>query len=170
MPVSDRERELIERLDAVGRSGFAYACQKLRNREDALDAVQAALTSVWRTRQRLDPQRDLRGWFFRILRNRCIDVVRDRARGAHQTLGSDPVTLDDPADGLARDESRDQLRAALATLTEEQREIVLLRDYHGLSYAEIGRALNIPPGTVMSRLSRARSALRERFLAQEGAS
>ena len=64
-------------------------------------------------------------------------------------------------------EERVHLREALAELSDDMREIILLRDAHGLSYAEIASTLDIATGTVMSRLSRARSTLRDLILAKE---
>lgn len=156
-------------LEAEGRRGFAFAWQMLRNRDDALDAVQSAMESVWRTRKRLEAGRDLRPWFYRVLRNRCVDVLRTRYTRATAPLESDPPARDglDPSQSAAKNEQLDRLRRELAGLPDEMREIILLRDYQDLPYAEIARVLDIPKGTVMSRLHRARSALRERMLADE---
>ena len=155
--------ELWQRLDSVGRRAFGYAWQMLRHREDALDAVQAAMLSVWRHRHKLDPQRDAQGWFFRVLRNQCLDTLRRRK--SRRTTGppTEPTTGSsaNPAIQADQDEDVRRLRAALGELNEAQREIILLRDFHDLSYADIARTLNVPQGTVMSRLHRARTALRD---------
>jgi RNA polymerase sigma-70 factor (ECF subfamily) len=169
MPQHQPEAELMQALDAVGRRGFAYAWQMLRNHDDALDAVQAALAAVWQHRRRLHAGRDPRGWFYRVLRNKCVDMLRARRTHRAAALESDPPDHfgADPAAGAGQREELARLRQALAELSDEMREIVLLRDYHDLAYADIAAVLEIPPGTVMSRLHRARSALRERLLAKE---
>lgn len=166
-------------LETVGKRGFAYAWQILRNRDDALDAVQTAVAAVWQHRRKLEPGRDPRGWFYRVLRNKCIDAMRSRrthqtaslsfdvSAGDGQRTGRGDGESGDPSAALDREQRLRQLRAALAELSDEMREIVLLRDYHDLPYAEIAQVLDIPQGTVMSRLHRARSALRERLLARE---
>ncbi len=159
----------MQTLEAVGRRGFAYAWQKLRNHDDALDAVQATMTAVWQHRRRLQQGRDPRGWFYRVLRNKCVDVMRSRRKRASALLEADPPdpVQNDPVGNVDRREQLAALRRALAELPDEMREIILLRDFHDLPYAEIAQVLDIPPGTVMSRLHRARSALRNRLLAKE---
>jgi RNA polymerase sigma-70 factor (ECF subfamily) len=170
MPDETANDELMAMLDTVGKSGFTYAWQLLRNRDDALDVVQSALTALWRTRRRLQTGRDPRGWFYRILRNKCIDVLRSRKLHSPDALITDPPAPNphDPAAITTRHEDMNRLRQALAELSDEMREIILLRDYHDLSYADISHVLSIPIGTVMSRLHRARSALCQRL--QEGVS
>jgi RNA polymerase sigma-70 factor (ECF subfamily) len=159
----------MQALELVGRRGFAYAWQMLRNHDDALDAVQTALAAVWQHRGRLQRGRDPRGWFYRVLRNKCVDMLRTRRTHRTTSLEGDPPAriATGPTGEANRREESARLRQALAELSDEMREIVLLRDYHDLAYAEIASVLGIPPGTVMSRLHRARSALRERLLAKE---
>lgn len=154
---------LAEQVETLARAGYAYAWSLLGHREDAADAVQSALASLWRHRWRLRRGVSPRAWFFRVLRNRCLDMLRRRrVRGQAQPLNGD---LPDrrtrgPEDEATRRDELRRLRDALARLEPAQREIILLRDYHGLSYAEIANVLGIPPGTVMSRLHRARMTLR----------
>jgi RNA polymerase sigma-70 factor (ECF subfamily) len=159
----------MQTLEQVGRRGFAYAWQMLRNQEDALDAVQTALAAVWQHRGRLRPGRNPRGWFYRVLRNKCIDALRARRLRRPTALEQEPVDRlgIDPGQNAGRREELMRLREALAELSDEMREILLLRDFHDLPYAEIAAVLDVPAGTVMSRLHRARSALRERLLAKE---
>ena len=169
MPNPNQDAELMQTLELVGRRGFAYAWQILRNHDDALDAVQTALTAVWQHRRRLRPGRDPRGWFYRVLRNKCVDMLRARRVRRPVMLENEPPDRFgcDPAGDADRREELLNLRRALAELPDEMREIVLLRDFHDLPYAEIATVLEIPTGTVMSRLHRARSALRDRLLAKE---
>jgi len=165
----DRAAELLRTLEGVGRRGYAYAWQLLRDEQDALDAVQTALAAVWQHRRRLWPGRDPRGWFYRVLRNKCLDVLRRRCRsraGGPVPDAADP-TQPDPLGALDRQEQLAGLRRALAELPAELREVLLLRDFHDLPYREIAAVLGIPAGTVMSRLHRARLTLRERLLAKE---
>ena len=163
------DAELMQTLGTAGRRGFAYAWQMLQHREDALDAVQAALTAVWQHRRRLDRRRDARGWFYRVLRNKCVDTIRRRGTRQIGRLDSDPPEREphDPVRCADRDEQARHVRVALDELPSEMRDIILLRDFHDLSYAEIADVLGVPAGTVMSRLHRARATLRERLLARE---
>ena len=159
-------------LDAVGPGAHALATQMLGNRDDAADAVQDALRSALERGGSYDPGRGAyRAWFLAIVRNRCIDVLRSRAARREVALGDADwpaaEAADDPERALARSELKSRLRAAIATLAPEHREIVILRDYLGLKYAEIAEVVGVPQGTVMSRLHRARLALLERL--KEGA-
>lgn len=156
-------------LEAVGREAFAYAWQLLRHREDALDAVQAAMVAAWRHRKRLRAERNSRGWFYRVLRNQCLDRLRARAAHPVAAIETDPAdrSAREPIDDAVDRESVEQLRLVFEALPDPMREILLLRDFHDLAYAEIAEALEVPVGTVMSRLHRARALLRERLLANE---
>jgi RNA polymerase sigma-70 factor (ECF subfamily) len=154
-------------LAELGRCGFALAVQLLRNREDAADAVQDALHAALRKRHRFDPRRGhLRAWFLKIVRNRCLDVLRKRSRRRDQDVVLQEVAAPGPPRpdvAAERQELLDMVRRELMQMPPPQREILLLRDYHDLSYAEIAQVLSIPVGTVMSRLHRARSELRRRL-------
>ena len=152
------------------RAAYFLALQLLGNREDAMDVAQDAMLRLFTTLHRFDVRRPLRPWLYQIVRNRVIDLMRRRKVRACDSL--DAVDEDgnrryEPVDvnvDLDRDVSRSQLRAAmwrtLATLPHKQREILVLRDYQDLSYAEIAETLAIPLGTVMSRLHGARKRLR----------
>ncbi len=150
----------------LAASGFALAVQLLGHREDAADVVQDAFRVVVSKRRLFDPGRGQpKAWFLKIVRNRCLDLLRKRRR---------PISSLEPgqvaADGrqrpdlvAQRSEMLELLKRQLMAMPQKQREIVLLRDYHQLSYAEIARVLSIPAGTVMSRLHRARAELRRRM-------
>ena len=104
----------------------------------------------------------MRSWLFRIGINAALDVLR-RERGAGASLES--TWLADPAAGpeaeLLKRERSTAVQRAILSLTEANRAILVLREYGGLSYSEIAAALDIPAGTVMSRLNYARTRLRE---------
>lgn len=102
---------------------------------------------------------DLRAWLFTIMHNVFINQVRRRRVAADVPLNDEIMELPGPAAQADRLEIRD-LDAALARLPDEQREVLLLIALEQLSYEETAKALGIPVGTVMSRLSRARERLR----------
>lgn len=112
-------------------------------------------------RDRFDPATRLDSWCFRILRNAWLDGVRrDRSRGPQVDIADAPDAGE--VDGLAVTESRLMLRAVMAAmdkLPEEQREVLMPVCVEELSYKEAAAILDIPLGTVMSRLSRVRLAL-----------
>lgn len=152
-----------QELARLGNGAHALATQILGSREDADDAVQDAYATVLARPDAYDSARGaFRPWFLRIVRNRCIDLVRRR-----QPSGVDIDLIRHP--GAAPDErlemaERDRgLQAALAALDPAKRQILLLRDFLDLSYVEIATVLDIVPGTVMSRLHRARMALKQQL-------
>ncbi len=153
-------------LHGLGQHGLAMAMQLLRNRDDAADAVQDALYSAWRKRSAYESAKgEIKSWFLKIVRNRCLDIIRKRQRRGPTVSISpsiEPVDGSSPPDARDQDERMAAVRSELLNLTTEQREIIMLRDYHGLAYGEISKVLGIPNGTVMSRLHRARLELRRR--------
>jgi RNA polymerase sigma-70 factor (ECF subfamily) len=162
----DSGEEADNRFAELGSSGFALALQMLHNREDAADAVQDSLCSALRKRHGFDSQRgSLHAWFLKIVRNRCLDMLRSRSRRRRQDVEwSEVHSTDQPPDRSAeKRELLNLVKQELMNMPEEQREIILLRDYHNLSYADVAQVLAIPVGTVMSRLHRARNELRRRL-------
>ena len=129
--------------------------------QEARDTAQDALLKAWRARERYDPARPFYPWLHRIVRNTCFDALARRKHRATSGLDAERVasrsrSADDLLD-TARDV--DRLRIALATLSEAQQEVINLRHFQNLSYAEMAEVMEVPEGTVMSRLYRARKAL-----------
>jgi len=138
-----------------------YARALLRNRSDADDLVQDSLARALSRRYCYQPGTNLRAWLFTIMHNLHANQVR-REVARPESLG-----VDDLAPRLAASGGQDDrialrdLSRALAVLPAEQRQVLLLVGLEGLKYEEVAEALDIPVGTVMSRLSRAREALRQ---------
>jgi RNA polymerase sigma-70 factor (ECF subfamily) len=157
--------ELARRLR---RPAYSLALQLLHNPDDAFDAAQDGLLRLFGSLDRLEPGRPAKPWLLAIVRNRARDLLRRRrVRRAEPLEGTDPDRprqVIDTTPGPAASAELRELQAlvwrALARLPEAQREILVLRDYQDLSYAEIAAVLRVPTGTVMSRLHRARKALR----------
>jgi RNA polymerase sigma-70 factor (ECF subfamily) len=138
-----------------------YARALLRNRDEVDDLVHDCLVRALDQLHTRREDGDLRAWLFTIMHNLFISRVRrNKRRGQLVSLDE---TGDDrfgtPATQDGHMQGRDLLRA-LDALSEEQRSVLLLVTVEDLSYAEVARVLNIPIGTVMSRLSRARERLR----------
>lgn len=138
-----------------------YARAMLRNRDDADDLVQDVLEraiGAWGSRR---GSASLRSWLFAILHNLALDRIRrDVRRGRSEPLDAVPEErLSVPARQEGEVE-RDKVLALVAALPEDQRCVLLLVAVEELSYGEVAAILNIPQGTVMSRLSRARERLR----------
>ena len=158
-------KEMFLSLTKAGPSGHALALQILGNRDDAADVVQDAAQTVLH-RGRFDLERgEFQSWFLKIVHNRCVDVLRQRTRKPETTLEEIERVSEgsDPALAAELDETIRFLKAELTQMNTEQREILVLRDYLGMSYSDISKVLSIPSGTVMSRLHRARLALAARM-------
>ena len=156
-----KNRDMRNQLVQLGNGAHALALQMLGNTDDATDAVQDAFVKVLNKPGAYDANAGpLTPWFLRVVRNHCIDMIRRRRpEDAGAVELSDPGPgPEDSLEGVQRDQL---LKQALARLTVEQRQIIVLRDYMDLSYAEIADVLEIAGGTVMSRLHRARMALKE---------
>lgn len=157
MKISAMKPELVR----LGNGAHALATQLLGNADEAADAVHDAFAAVLQRPTAYDARKGpLKPWFLRVVRNRCLDLIRRRRPGDDRLdeLSSPQAGPDQLVEAQQRD--RD-IHRALSQLSQDQREIVVLRDYMDLSYAEIANVLEIAPGTVMSRLHRARMALRQ---------
>ena len=151
---TDAFRTLVERYQ--GRA-LGHAIAITRNRDDAQDAVQDAFLNAHRALHTFDRERVFYSWFYTILRNCCYRLLARRRTDAVD----DPVRLDLlESPGMPVDE-RLAIERAMAALSPSDREIVMLRHLDGLSYAELATALDVPVGTVMSRLFNARKRLRD---------
>jgi RNA polymerase sigma-70 factor (ECF subfamily) len=145
------------------RQAYGWALGWVGAPEAALDLSQEAFARTWRSRDRLDPTRPYFPWLYRTLRRLCMNHLRDeRTRGRRLTLDGALIAREgpgDPAELAAQGELRARCRAAIAELPEREREVLTLREYQGLKYQEIADLLEIPLGTVMSRLYSARRRL-----------
>lgn len=151
----DAFRLLVERYQV---EAFAHALSLMGNREDALESVQDALVSAWRAIDRFDVSRPFYPWLYVILRNRCYRNLESRSRrGEVDSVDFDLCQLVTAPDESTAREVEDALRA----LGPNDREIITLRHLDGLKYDELAERLEIPAGTVMSRLFHARRRLRQ---------
>ena len=150
---------------------YLLGLQLTGSREDALDVAQDALLRFFATLDRFQEERPVRPYLLRIVRNRVMDLWRRRRLRRAESLddGELPRQIVDERPGPEETASRAELRRrvwrAVSALPPAKREILVLRDYHDLAYAEIAKVLAIPIGTVMSRLHAARKALREVLVA-----
>ena len=161
----------------VGRSAYVFALQLTGDREAALDIAQDGVVGFFRRLDRFDVERPIEPWLYQIVRNRVRDLARrDRLRRFDsldalleegQLVGQD--TTQDPAMDVERAELRRRIWSSVSQLSDPHREILVLRDFHGLTYREIAEALSIPQGTVMSRLHAARTSLRGLLAAERDA-
>ena len=181
------EREIIERVVAGDNDAFGLLVDKYQtkvynlalrmcgNEDDAYDLAQDAFVRAWRSLGSFQFESAFSTWLFRLTSNICLDFLRAKKRRAAVSLtmsGDDEeetqLDVPDPAMGpeeaAIASEDRRLLMEALNALPADQRQIITLRAINDLSYAEIARILDLQEGTVKSRLSRARTALRNKLL------
>jgi len=164
---------LVRRCQAGDRDAFgvlvkrhagraiASASLLLGNHHDALDASQDAFVRAWRGIRRLQEAARFRAWYSAILRNVCLSRLR---RCRRETVAyADRLTVSDDGDPsvlVERDEQGRRLWAEMRRLPVPQRDILLMSHLHQMSYKQMAELLDVPIGTVMSRLHNARKALR----------
>jgi RNA polymerase sigma-70 factor (ECF subfamily) len=180
-----RDAELVQRakdgdpaafrklFDQYHRRAFAVAVGVVKNQEDALDVVQEAFIKVHRHIDRFQGSSSFYTWLYRIVMNLAIDHVRkarhvtdfdDRIR--HSDAAGDgalmPRIMDEnPGKTVVRSELTAHIQQALDQLPEYHRAVILLREVEGLSYEEMAKVLDVPKGTIMSRLFHARKKMQE---------
>ena len=144
------------------RAAHNFARWLVRNNHDAEDIVQESFLKAYKA---LDTFRggDARAWMLSIVRNTAMNFLRARKPDITVDRSAQERELEDhapdPESGLLEQSRREQVRGAIARLAPEFREAIVLREIEGMSYKEIASVLDIPIGTVMSRLSRARNLL-----------
>lgn len=160
-------RELVERYQ---RKVYSIAYGIVRNPDTAMDVTQDAFVKIHRNLATFKGDSSFYTWIYRIVLNLCIDRKRREARqrevdyddsiGHSEGFTNGPTLastgFDNPATAAHRKELVEHMDRALQTLSDEHRSILLLREVDGLSYEELAETLDIPKGTVMSRLFHAR--------------
>ena len=182
----ERDRELVravqggdtvafrELYDRYHRRAYAVAFGVVRNPQDAMDVVQEAFVKVHKHIQGFQGTSSFYTWLYRIVMNLSIDHVRRRkgtnldyddgiGRGDDEVAGDGALlpSLSDanPRKTVLRRELVEAMQQALDTLPEHHRAVILLRELEGLSYEEMARVLEVPKGTIMSRLFHARKKM-----------
>lgn len=172
----DRDRELMARAATGDRAAFtelmdrhedmvfAVAMRMMRDREAAFDATQETFLTLFRKADRYSGDSAVSTWLYRVATNTCLDLLRKQKRRRAEPL---PEHHDeaDPAAGEPFDavDVRPDIEMALAAIPEDFRAAVVLSDIHGLAIAEISDILDVPAGTVKSRVFRGRRLLAEKL-------
>lgn len=159
-------RELVDRFS---QKVYSVAYHFTLKREDAEELAQEIFLKIFENLHRYEGSFPLVAWVISLARNLCIDRYRRLKREkAFRFVSDDAVapmlrSSDDPAEAVLKKERTKLLFAALAEIPEDLAEILVLRDLDGLAYAEIGQALELPDGTVKSRLFRARTEVAKKI-------
>ena len=154
-------------------------CRRLTgNPDDGAELAQEAFLNAWRGLGKFHGESSFATWLYRLASNACIDFLRREKRRRSLSM---TVSLDDEEEGrqaelpdqgagpeerLERAEDRRAIARALEQVSPEHRQVLVMRELSGLSYAEISQVLGLEEGTVKSRIARARAALRKRLLAE----
>jgi RNA polymerase sigma-70 factor (ECF subfamily) len=150
-------RDLEEQIPRMRR----YALTLTRNPDRADDLIQTTLLRAITKQHLFQPGTNLRAWLFTLLHNQYVNDVR---RSANQGISVDVADASRDLVAVANSSAPRQLREldeAIAKLSIEQRQVLLMVGLEGMAYEEVATILMVPIGTVRSRLSRARSALRQ---------
>lgn len=173
------EKELLRRARRGDQSAFEalvdrwqkpvyhHVLRMTNDPEDAADVTQEVFLRLWRALPSFRGESALSTWLYRLTDNAAIDLLRrEKKRRGTLSLDDDDVPALLPADPgpspqeqAERSETRRQVAEGLARLSEEHRRVLILRELDGLSYQEIAAILRLNPGTVKSRIARARMAL-----------
>ena len=150
---------------------FRLATTLVKTHDDAEDVVQETLAAAYRALNSFQQRSSVKTWLFAICYRQAA-LLRRKNKNPIRMLGEDESVTADPATlggkgHAATVETRMDVQAALARLPEDQRAILLLREFDGLSYEEIATVLELPRGTVESRIFRARQALKEYLMPRE---
>jgi RNA polymerase sigma-70 factor (ECF subfamily) len=165
---------LVERYQ---RKVYAVALGMLKDKEEALDISQEAFVKVYKYLEHFKGDSSFYTWLYRITSNLCIDAIRKRGGARGETVEFDesiPMDISEanlgalgsrlgtnPQKSALRKELAAKIQEALAQVPEKHRAILLLREVEGMSYEDLARTLEIPKGTVMSRLFHARSKVQK---------
>ena len=181
--LTDREYNLIKRcqegddsafgelIDSYNDKAFSIAYGVMGNHHDAADMAQEAFVKVYRNIGKFNFKSSFGTWFYRIVKNTCIDELRRQKRNRVISLDAEiegedgdykMQVADDKEDiqtQLEKKETKEMLWAALEMLSEKHRAVLVLADIKGFDYLEIADMLDMPVGTVKSRIFRAREKL-----------
>lgn len=177
--MAESENELIRQCQEGDKQAFGVLVRKyagpaigaatlmLGNRHEAQDASQEAFVRAWKSIKRFTGQAKFYTWFSTILRNICVDRLRKRKRRGpsaelhdiheHTNPESNPVLL------AQRGERQARVWRAIQQLSPHHREVIVMNHFLDMSYKDMAEALDVPFGTVTSRLHSARNALRQRL-------
>ncbi|MFZ9387159.1 MAG: RNA polymerase sigma factor [Chitinophagaceae bacterium] len=156
------EREYNECVTAHADNVYRFILKNLRHEEDARDVVQTAFEKMWRNRDTVDSQKS-KSYLFTVAYHQMIDHIRKVKRIQLREDFSDESKIENrPVNNLKK-----VLDEALSRLSETQRSLVLLKDYEGYSYAEIGTIMNLNESQVKVYLHRARVQMKEYLVKME---
>ena len=156
------EKEYNECVNLYADNVYRFIVKNIRHSEDARDIVQTAFEKMWRTRETVETEK-AKSFFFTVAYNQMIDHLRKTKRVSLQdSFASDTRSLQQPAH-----RAKQTLHEAINRLSEMQRSLVMLKDYEGYTYEEIGKITGLNESQVKVYLHRARLALKNYLVSPE---
>lgn len=159
---NEQSREFESLVKQNMKRAYYVALGFLGSHDSAMEISQEAFIRAYRHFDKFDKKRNFFTWYYKILKNLCLNFIRDnknRKREAFLELKDWDLISKSPQSILEEQELQQSLYAAIEKLNVDEREILVLREFEELSYHEISELLNIPEGTVMSRLYYTRKKL-----------
>lgn len=164
--LSRSEKMAFERyVKANMKRAYYSAFGIIGSHDAAMDLSQAAFIKAYRNFKSFDDTKKFFTWYYTILRNLCLNFIRD-SKSRNTIAFDDQFEWKDdtnPADDIEQEELKRKIWESIRQLEFEDREIIILKEFEGLAYKEISEILNIPMGTVMSRLYYARKKLAKKL-------
>jgi RNA polymerase sigma-70 factor (ECF subfamily) len=158
--------EFEKLVNANMKRAYFTALGIVGSHDAAMDLSQEAFIRVFRNFNKYDRSKNFFTWYYRILKNLCLNYIRDNKAAMEKDFLiylKDKASSLDVFESFESKEMKQKLEEALFKLDIEDREIIIMKEFEDLSYNEIAEALDIPKGTVMSRLFYARKRLAERL-------
>ena len=160
----ENKEEFINQINNNRQKMYKTAIAILKNQDDANDAIQEALYSAYKNYEKLQDSRFFTTWFIRILINKCYDIINKNKKIVY----IDEDTIQNSRGKEDTYEVENSLEWVLNKIDKDLKEIVILYYYDQLSIEQVGKILDIPQGTVKSRLSRAREQIKKIIKKEEG--
>lgn len=160
-------KEFETLVKANMKRAYVSAYAIIGSHDDAMDISQQAFINAYKSFHKFDKTKNFYTWYYKILKNLCLNFIRDKKRKNEVSIiYAVKKEAESPENLLINDEQNSALNAALNKLEPEEREIIVLKEFENYSYKEMSEMLNIPQGTVMSRLYYSRKKL-SKLIAEE---
>jgi RNA polymerase sigma-70 factor (ECF subfamily) len=160
-------------VEKYKKTAYRMALGLVGNRDDALDISQEVFLRIYNSAKTFDTSQPFLPWFYKIISNLCRTWLRKRSARDNKMVAYDQAAFlvadeTNPEKSLLAKEQVSRLQEALLKLSFEEREIITLQHFRGMTYEEIAELLGIPKGTVMSRLYYARKKLAKLMRQNDG--
>jgi RNA polymerase sigma-70 factor (ECF subfamily) len=166
--VKKGDMEAYERLvKKYMKKAYNVALYYTKNPADAWDISQQGFINAWQGIRKFDTEKSFFPWLYAIIKNEALSRFKKEKKEDEKKSSLPLKIIDTPEESLEKKEKTKRLQKALLKLDKEKQEIIYLRHYVEMSYKEIAKALDLPEGTIMSRLYYARKALLKEYMENE---